>query len=199
VANYSLRPPIAFGTLNVAPVIHDLLAAYPEVTGRLVLSDGVIDLVENHIDVAVRIGRLPDSALVARRVVGEVSALAVNIRRRVRSMRDCDSPANHPFSCVDGKPRGDRELVDCPFARKAPNRDSDGQCAPARTISASAATRLRPPISQVHDFIALEGASMHNNMQRAVERLDLAFLVDGQHRGVAGWDHSGSRRMPLAR
>ena len=60
--------PIAFGALNVAPIVHDFLAAYPDVTVRLVLSDGVIDLVESHVDVAVRIGRLPDSALVARRV-----------------------------------------------------------------------------------------------------------------------------------
>lgn len=60
--------PIMFGTLNVAPIVHDFLAAYPEVAVRLVLSDWVIDLVESHIDVAVRIGRLPDSALVARRV-----------------------------------------------------------------------------------------------------------------------------------
>jgi DNA-binding transcriptional LysR family regulator len=63
--------PIMFGTLNLAPIIHDFLAAYPEVAVRLVLSDWVIDLVEAHIDVAVRIGRLPDSALVARRV-GEI-------------------------------------------------------------------------------------------------------------------------------
>ncbi|MBP1841806.1 DNA-binding transcriptional LysR family regulator [Rhizobium petrolearium] len=63
--------PIAFGTLNVAPIVHDFLAAYPDVTVRLVLSDSVIDLVESHVDVAVRIGRLPDSALVARRV-GEI-------------------------------------------------------------------------------------------------------------------------------
>ncbi|MFG1397958.1 LysR family transcriptional regulator [Roseixanthobacter pseudopolyaromaticivorans] len=60
--------PIAFGALNVAPIVHDFLAAYPEVTVRLVLFDSVIDLVENHVDVAVRIGRLPDSALMARRV-----------------------------------------------------------------------------------------------------------------------------------
>jgi DNA-binding transcriptional LysR family regulator len=60
--------PIMFGTLNVAPVIHDFLAAYPDVTVRLVLSDGVIDLVEQHIDIAVRIGQLPDSALLARRL-----------------------------------------------------------------------------------------------------------------------------------
>jgi len=63
--------PIAFGSLNVAPIVHDFLAAYPDVTVRLVLSDGVIDLTESHVDVAVRIGRLPDSALVARRV-GEI-------------------------------------------------------------------------------------------------------------------------------
>jgi DNA-binding transcriptional LysR family regulator len=60
--------PIMFGKLHVAPIIHTFLAAYPEVTVRLVLSDDVIDLVESHVDVAVRIGRLPDSDLVARPV-----------------------------------------------------------------------------------------------------------------------------------
>ncbi|OYY65106.1 LysR family transcriptional regulator [Sphingomonas sp. 28-62-11] len=57
--------PIMFGKLHVAPIIHDFLAAYPDVTVRLVLSDQVIDLVEAHVDVAVRIGRLPDSDLIA--------------------------------------------------------------------------------------------------------------------------------------
>ena len=60
--------PIMFGKLHVAPIIHAFLAAYPEVTVRLVLSDQVIDLVETHVDVAVRIGRLPDSDLIARQV-----------------------------------------------------------------------------------------------------------------------------------
>ena len=60
--------PIMFGKLHVAPIIHAFLAAYPEVTVRLVLSDQVIDLVEAHVDVAVRIGRLPDSDLIARQV-----------------------------------------------------------------------------------------------------------------------------------
>ena len=66
-----ITAPIMFGKLHVAPIVHEFLAAYPQVTVRLVLSDDVIDLVESHIDVAVRIGRLPDSALVARRV-GEI-------------------------------------------------------------------------------------------------------------------------------
>lgn len=60
--------PIMFGKLHVAPIVHDFLAIYPDVTVRLVLSDAVVDLVENHVDVAVRIGNLPDSSLIARRV-----------------------------------------------------------------------------------------------------------------------------------
>lgn len=58
--------PILFGRLHIAPIVHDFLAAYPQVSVRLVLSDAVIDMVEAHVDVAVRIGRLPDSDLIAR-------------------------------------------------------------------------------------------------------------------------------------
>jgi DNA-binding transcriptional LysR family regulator len=60
--------PIMFGKLHVAPIIHGFLGAYPEVSVRLLLADQVIDLVETHVDVAVRIGRLPDSDLMARQV-----------------------------------------------------------------------------------------------------------------------------------
>ncbi|WP_294124194.1 LysR family transcriptional regulator [Sphingomonas sp.] len=60
--------PIMFGKLHVAPVVHEFLAAYPDVGVRLILLDGVVDLVEAHIDVAVRIGHLPDSTLIARRL-----------------------------------------------------------------------------------------------------------------------------------
>jgi DNA-binding transcriptional LysR family regulator len=60
--------PILFGKLHVAPILHAFLAAYPDVTVRLVLSDEVIDLVGAHVDVAVRIGSLADSDLIARQV-----------------------------------------------------------------------------------------------------------------------------------
>lgn len=60
--------PIMFGKLHVAPIVHAFLAAYPDVTVRLVLSDATIDIVESHVDVAVRVGPLPDSELVARQV-----------------------------------------------------------------------------------------------------------------------------------
>ena len=63
--------PIMFGKLHVTPVVLRFIAAYPEVNVRVVFFDHVVDLVENHVDVAVRFGHLPDSGLVAARV-GEI-------------------------------------------------------------------------------------------------------------------------------
>ena len=60
--------PIMFGSLHVAPIVQEFLAAYPDVSVRLILLDGVVDLVEAHVDVAIRIGHLPDSTLIARRL-----------------------------------------------------------------------------------------------------------------------------------
>lgn len=63
--------PIMLGKLHVAPIVHAFLAAYPDVTVRLALSDATIDIAEAHVDVAVRAGHLPDSELVARKL-GEI-------------------------------------------------------------------------------------------------------------------------------
>lgn len=60
--------PVVFGRLHVLPVLTAFLEAHPEVGVRLVLGDRVVNLMEDHIDVAVRIGKLPDSSLVATRV-----------------------------------------------------------------------------------------------------------------------------------
>ena len=63
-----ITAPVMFGRLHVEPVVLEFLAAYPEVNVRLILADYVIDLVENHVDLALRIGPLPDSSLVASRL-----------------------------------------------------------------------------------------------------------------------------------
>jgi DNA-binding transcriptional LysR family regulator len=52
----------------VLPIVAELLRMYPEITARLVLSDRYANLIDDHFDVAVRIGELADSALVAIRV-----------------------------------------------------------------------------------------------------------------------------------
>lgn len=60
--------PIVFGRLHVLPVIADFLASFSEIDIRLVLSDRNIHLLDDHVDLAVRIGDLPDSSLIATRV-----------------------------------------------------------------------------------------------------------------------------------
>lgn len=60
--------PVQIGRLRVLPVISQFLTQYPEIRIRLLQSDRNVDLVDSHADVAVRVGRLRDSSLVATRV-----------------------------------------------------------------------------------------------------------------------------------
>jgi DNA-binding transcriptional LysR family regulator len=60
--------PVLFGRLYVLPVVADFLAELVEINVRLVLSDRNVHLVEDRVDMAVRIGKLPDSTLVATRI-----------------------------------------------------------------------------------------------------------------------------------
>jgi DNA-binding transcriptional LysR family regulator len=56
---------VLFGRRYVAPLMSELLQRHPEVSGELLLVDRVVNLVEEGVDAAVRIGHLPDSSLVA--------------------------------------------------------------------------------------------------------------------------------------
>jgi len=94
-----ITAPVVFGRLHVLPVVADFLRAYSEIDLRIVLSDRVVNLFEEHVDLAVRIGDLPDSSLVATRVG--------TIRRVV-----CASPA---YFAARGTPQrpGDLGAHDC--------------------------------------------------------------------------------------
>jgi DNA-binding transcriptional LysR family regulator len=60
-----MTAPMVFGRLHVLPVLTEFLQAYPEVTVRLALGDRNFNLLEHHVDLALRIGTLPDSGLIA--------------------------------------------------------------------------------------------------------------------------------------
>jgi DNA-binding transcriptional LysR family regulator len=60
--------PVGFGRLHVSPVVSAYLFRYPDVTCELRLADRIVNLVEDGVDLAVRIGHLADSSLVARQV-----------------------------------------------------------------------------------------------------------------------------------
>lgn len=84
--------PVVFGRLHIVPVVAEFLAHYPEIDIRLVLTDRVVHMMDEQVDVAVRIGELPDSALMATRVG--------TVRRVV-----CASPAYLATHGVPARPR----------------------------------------------------------------------------------------------
>jgi DNA-binding transcriptional LysR family regulator len=71
-----ISAPVGFGRLHVSPVLTTYLKRYREVSAELRLEDRMINLVEEGIDLAVRIGHLADSSLVARHI-GEMRRITV--------------------------------------------------------------------------------------------------------------------------
>ncbi|HMM75466.1 MAG TPA: LysR family transcriptional regulator [Gammaproteobacteria bacterium] len=71
-----ITAPAAFGRLHVAPLLMDFLRDHPDLTASLELTDRLIDLMDEGIDCAVRIGELVDSSMVAARL-GEVRRVVV--------------------------------------------------------------------------------------------------------------------------
>jgi DNA-binding transcriptional LysR family regulator len=63
-----ITAPVSFGIPHLAPAIVDYMARYPDVSIDMVLNDRTVDLIEEGFDLAIRIGHLIDSTLIARRI-----------------------------------------------------------------------------------------------------------------------------------
>jgi DNA-binding transcriptional LysR family regulator len=64
----ALTAPVLFGRLHILPLVTEFLAAYPAINVQLRFSDRNLNLLDDQVDMAVRIGPLPDSSLIATRV-----------------------------------------------------------------------------------------------------------------------------------
>ncbi len=106
--------PLMFGRLHVAPLLSDYLARHADVVGSLQLADRLVSLVDEGIDLAVRIGNLPDSGTIVRRV-GQTRRVVVAspdyLARagRPRRPEDVQRHTTIDFSGLSG-------AVDWPFA-----------------------------------------------------------------------------------
>ena len=89
-----ITAPIVLGRLHVLPIVAEFLKTYSDIGIRMVLADRVTNLLEEQVDVAIRIGELPDSSLIATGVG--------SIRRVV-----CASPA---YFAARGTPKRPDEL-----------------------------------------------------------------------------------------
>ncbi|QFT12156.1 LysR family transcriptional regulator [Vibrio sp. THAF190c] len=60
--------PVTYGERQLAPLLHQFLTQYPQVELELMLTNQKLDLIDSGVDVAIRLGRLEDSSLVAKRL-----------------------------------------------------------------------------------------------------------------------------------
>jgi len=159
--------PIVFGRLHVLPVVTQFLQAYPEFDIRLVLSDRLANLVEDRVDLAVRIGPLPDSSLVATRIGA--------IRRIV-----CGSPS---YFARRGAPQNPRDLSahECVAF--------EGLMASDRWVFPSGKSELSVPIHSRLIVTTAEAA-----IDAAVAGLGLTRVLSYQ---VAAALHAGSLALAL--
>ncbi|MDB5580864.1 MAG: LysR family transcriptional regulator, partial [Bradyrhizobium sp.] len=88
----TVSAPVGFGRLHVSPVMSAWLTRYPDVAGELRLSDRMINLVEDGVDLAIRIGHLADSSLVARQV-GEMRRIVVASGAYLKARGEPRTPA----------------------------------------------------------------------------------------------------------
>jgi DNA-binding transcriptional LysR family regulator len=84
VGHLVISAPLVFGRLHVSPIMSAYLKTYPLVSGELRLSDSTVNLVDEGIDLAVRIGHLPDSSVVAR-AVGDMRRVVVASPRYLKA------------------------------------------------------------------------------------------------------------------
>lgn len=70
--------PSAFGRLHVMPYLKDFLDVYPDIRIDAMLTDQTVDLIDTGSDIAIRIGALKDSSLIARRLAGQHRCLVAS-------------------------------------------------------------------------------------------------------------------------
>ena len=167
-----ITAPVVFGRLHVLPVIAEFLKQWPEINVRLVLSDRNLHLIDDHIDIAVRIGALADSALVSTRVGA--------VRRVV-----CGSPA---YFAEHGAPKRPQDLG----ALTAVTFDQ---------LSSSEHWTFRDPKSKREIRVAMRSRLAVNTAEAAVDgaaagrRRDARLVLSGRGSRGGGPDRDRARRI----
>lgn len=100
----SVTAPVLFGQLHVAPIVCEFLTAHPAVDARLLFVDRVVSLADEGIDLGVRIGALPDSAMRSRQIgtVRSVLCASPHYLKRAGIPRAPEALADHTCIAFSG-------------------------------------------------------------------------------------------------
>lgn len=164
-----ITAPVLFGRLHVLPEVLEFLALFPEININLLQSDRYVDLIGDQVDLAVRIGKLPDSGMIATQV-GSLRTVV------------CATPA---LLASRGIPQAPADLADMP-------------CVVFNGPRLSPGWRFRTPGSNATVNIAvkprLQVATPDAAVEAAVRGLGFVYLLDYH---VADAIQSGKLRVVL--
>lgn len=164
----SVTAPWGLGHIHLLPLAVEFLTEYPDISLRLALTDRVVNMVDENVDVAVRIGALPDSSMIATRV-GMIRLVV------------CASPAylaarGHPEKLEDLR-RHDCITID-DIAPPAAWKFKSGN----RSVGVPIRTRLTVNTSEAAVLAAVAGAGlarvMSYKMDAAKRVGDLAVVLE---------------------
>lgn len=160
----TITAPVHFGRLHVLPVVLEFLRAHPGVDVRFVLADHNLELIDDGVDVAIRIGALPDSSLLATKV---------GTMRRIT----CASPAYLEARGTPARPE-DLSAHDCIsfVGLGAPDRWAYPSARGARSVAIHARLSVTSSDAAVDAAVAGLGITRLLHYQ-AAEALDAGRLV----------------------
>lgn len=163
----SMTAPILFGQKYVTPLVMEFLASHSDVTLHLALTDQFVNIVESGIDFAVRIGELPDSNLVARRL---------GTLRRVA----CASPG---YLAQRGTPKHPKALTDhncLQFSSLSPTPfwdfHVDGKIQPFRVRGSFSSNNAVPIINAARNGLGII-VVLSYQVQELIESGDLCIIL----------------------
>lgn len=179
--------PILFGRLHVLPIVADFLAQFPDISIRLLLADRNVDLLDDHVDMAVRIGELPNSEMVATRV-GSMRTIV------------CASP---DLVESHGVPAMPADLLNFPcVAMEGPQPSPDWSFGAAETV-VPVKPRLCVSTAEAAADAAIRSVGvtrlLHYQVVEAVENGSLIILLEAFEPSPAPIHllHAGHGQMPL--
>lgn len=185
-----LTAPVVLGRLHVLPILCDFLAQHAQIDARLLLSDRNAPLVDDQIDLAVRIGALPDSRLVALRV-GTVTNVV------------CGSPA---FLAKHPAPKGPEDLANIPCVT-LDGPLADWTFASGGVADRHAAVRVKTRLSVTSVEAAIDAAIAGVGLTRVLSYQAAAAIERGELKRVlrkfepdalpVSLLHAGQGRLPL--
>lgn len=189
MGNLTVATPLAFGRLHVLPISTEFLSAYPQIDMRMIMSDRISHILEDHIDLAVRLGELPDSSFVASKV-GDAGRIV------------CASPA---YFAAHGTPQAPADLAAHECVTFEPFMSPDAWTFSTGKVEETVAIHSRLVVNTAHAAVdaAVAGVGITRvlSYQAAAELRSGALVVALQSFEPPRWPislvHAGQGPLPL--